>query len=454
MSMMDRPRPAAVLEGAVPTMSSAPAQVSGESVTPRTAMRGSSKSKRLLITVLLLVLILLAGFGAWHQGLLQRVLNQVTADAVQAPAPAAYIGASGAFRLTANETRALRIAPISEQEFRAERIAEGRIAINEDRTTPVFAPFSGRVLRVTGRLGETVVAGAPLFEIETADLVQSANDLLGAIDALARARTTHALASRNEQRQRDLFEARAAARRDWEQAQADAANAAADLRVAETALAAARDRMRILGRSPEQVAQVEATRRVDAVVSVTAPLGGAIVQRRIGPGQWLSAGGGEPAYTIADLSTVWLIAGVRELDAPLMRVGQAVEVTVSALPERVFSAVITSVGAAIDPATRRLSVRAEVLDPEGLLKPEMFARFRIVIGPSRTRPAVANGAVIHRGEETGVWVALPDGERFAYRRVALGRRAGDLWEVAEGLAAGERVVTGGALFIDRAAPSN
>ncbi|HYF06203.1 MAG TPA: efflux RND transporter periplasmic adaptor subunit, partial [Acetobacteraceae bacterium] len=261
------------------------------------------------------------------------------------------------------------------------------------------------------------------------------------------------LATRNEQRQRDLFEARAASRRDWEQAQADAQNAAADLRVAETGLAAARDRLRILGRTPEQVAQIEASRRVEAVAAVTAPIAGVIVQRRVGPGQWLTTGGSDPAFTIADLSTVWLMAAVRELDAPLMRVGQRVEVAVNALPDRTFSAVITHVGAAIDPQTRRLPVRAEVEDPDGLLKPEMFARFRIVLGNDATAPAVPNGAVIHRGAETGVWVAL-EGERFAYRRIALGRRAGELWEVTEGLRPGERVVTGGALFIDRAAPTD
>ncbi|MBX6373701.1 MAG: efflux RND transporter periplasmic adaptor subunit [Acetobacteraceae bacterium] len=368
-----------------------------------------------------------------------------------AAAAPAWPLAGGAFRLSEAEIRSLRIEPVALQEFRAERIAEGRIAYNEDRSTPVFSPYTGRVVRVIARIGETVAPGAPLFEIETTDLVQAANDLLSAVDAVAKARTTLDLAQRNEQRQRELFQARAAARRDWEQAQADAANAAADLRVAETALDAARDRMRVLGRTPEQIAAVEATRRVDAVVAIPAPIGGTVVQRRIGPGQWLTAGAGDPAYTIADLSTKWLVAAVRELDAPLVRVGQEVEVTVGALPGRRFAARITSVGAAIDPATRRLAVRAEVQDPEGLLKLEMFASFRIVLGEASASPAVPAGAVIHRGAETGVWVALPDGESFAYRRVTLGRRSGSLWEVTEGLEAGERIVTGGALFIDRAA---
>ncbi|MBW8268550.1 efflux RND transporter periplasmic adaptor subunit [Caldovatus aquaticus] len=401
--------------------------------------------------MVLAALVLATGAAAvGYLGWQDRAVSRPTQTATATPQPPPG-GQPGAFRLSESEVRSLRIAPVALHDFRDERVAEGRIAYNEDRSTPVFSPYSGRVVRLLAAIGQTVAAGTPLFEIETTDLVQASNDLLAAVDAVAKARTTLDLARRNEQRQRELFQARAAARRDWEQAQADAANAAADLRVAETALAAARDRMRVLGRSPEQVAAVEATRRVDAVVAVTAPIGGTVVQRRIGPGQWLTGGAGDPAYVIADLSTMWLVAAVREMDAPLVRVGQEVEVTVNALPDRRFSARITSVGAAIDPNTRRLAVRAEVRDPDGLLKPEMFASFRIVLGEPRESPAVPAGAVIHRGAETGVWVALPDGQSFAYRPVVLGMRSGSLWEVTEGLAAGERIVTGGALFIDRAA---
>jgi cobalt-zinc-cadmium efflux system membrane fusion protein len=394
--------------------------------------------------------LLAAGAAGWaflgpHDG---TAVRPSAGPATAAARPAA--GGSGEFRLSEAEMRSLRIEPVALHDFRAERIAEGRIAYNEDRSTPVFAPHTGRVVRVGARLGDRVAAGETLFEIETTDLVQAANDLLGAVDSLAKARTTLDLARRNEQRQRGMFEARAVARRDWEQAQAEAANAEADFRVAETALAAARDRMRVVGRSPEQVAAVEATRRVDAVVAVTAPIAGTVVQRRIGPGQWLTAGQGDPAYTISDLSTMWLTAAVREVDAPLIRQGQRVEVTVTALPERRFRARITNVGASLDPATRRLTVRAEVQDPEGLLKPEMFATFRISVGTASAAPAVPVRAVIHRGTESSVWVSL-DGGRFVHRSVALGARAGDLVEVTDGLAPGDRVVTAGALFIDRAA---
>jgi membrane fusion protein, heavy metal efflux system len=354
------------------------------------------------------------------------------------------------FRLSDAEMRSLRIEEVHVREFRAERIAEGRIAYNEDRSTPVFSPYNGRVVRVIARLGDEISAGEPLLEVETTDLAGAANDLLSALDAANKARATLEQAQREERRQNSLFSARAASQRDVEQARVAATNAADDLRSAEATLAAARDKLRVLGRSQDQVRRIEATRRVDAVVPVASPIAGTVVQRRVGPGQWLSSGGSDPVFTIADLSTMWMVAAVRERDAPLVRLDQPVEVTVGALPDRRFDARVAGIGAGLDPGTRRLTVRAEVNDPEHLLKPEMFATFHIALGEPRRSVAVPVGAVIHRGPEASVWVAL-DGHRFMLRRIAPGVRSGDALEVVEGLNAGERVVTGGALFIDRAA---
>jgi cobalt-zinc-cadmium efflux system membrane fusion protein len=128
---------------------------------------------------------------------------------------------------------------------------------------------------------------------------------------------------------------------------------------------------------------------------------------------------------------------------------QPVEVSVGALPGRRFDAKVTGIDAGLDPATRRLTVRAEVQDPEHLLKPEMFATFHIALGEPKRSVAVPAGAVVHRGSEASVWVAL-DGNRFILRRIATGVRSDGMLEVMEGVNAGERVVTGGALFIDRA----
>jgi membrane fusion protein, heavy metal efflux system len=447
-----RPAPSAVSErpGAAPwAAESAPGALSpGHSspLAPGTDPQAPSRGRRRLLPWLVAaVVLLLAAAGGAYAWLRTSQTSDLSNTETQAEPLS-----PGEFHLSDAEMRALRIEEVLLREFRAERISEGRIAYNEDRSTPVFSPYSGRVVRAIARLGDEIRAGEPLLEIETTDLAGAANDLLSALDAGNKARSTLEQAQREERRQNSLFSARAASQRDVEQARVAAANAAADLRSADATLAAARDKLRVLGRSQEQITAIEATRQVNAVVPVTAPIGGTVVQRRVGPGQWLAAGGSDPVYTIADLSTMWLVAAVREIDAPLVRLDQPVEVTVGALPGRTFEARITSMGAGLDPATRRLTVRAEVLDPEHLLKPEMFATFRIALGQPHRSVGLPASAVIHRGAEASVWVAL-DGHRFMLRRITLGIRSGDVLEVTEGLNAGEQVVTGGALFIDRAA---
>ena len=420
----------------------------GHAPAPETATDAATGGRRRLPWLAAgLAVLLAAGAGSY---LWLRPPPQPPARAGEAGRTDAALP-QGAFRLSDAEVRTLRIEEVRAREFRAERGAEGRIAYNEDRSTPVFSPYGGRVVRVIARMGDHIDIGEALLEMETTDLAGAANDLLSALDASNKAHSTLEQAQREERRQSSLFAARAASQRDVEQARVAAANAADDLRTADAALAAARDKLRVLGRSQDQIRRIEATRRVDAVVPVGSPIEGTVVQRRVGPGQWLSSGGGsEPIFTIADLSTMWLVAAVREMDAPLVRLDQPVEVTVGALPGRKFEAQVTSIGAGLDPATRRLTVRAEVKDPEHLLKPEMFATFRIALGEPKRSPAVPANAVIHRGQEASVWVAL-DGNRFVLRRIAAGIRSGDMVEVVEGLDAGERVVTGGALFIDRAA---
>ena len=160
-----------------------------------------------------------------------------------------------------------------------------------------------------------------------------------------------------------------------------------------------------------------------------------------------------PVFTISDLLTVWLIANVREADAPLMKVGEAVEVHVLAFPGRVFKAKISWVAPSIDSNTHRLSVRADVENPQGQLKPGMFADFSIITGETETAPAVPQRAIVYEGDTARVWVAEDDGS-IAARSIRTGRIADGMVEILAGVSAGEKVVTSGALFIDRAASND
>jgi cobalt-zinc-cadmium efflux system membrane fusion protein len=361
----------------------------------------------------------------------------------------------GTFRPTEAQWAGLKIEPVRLVSFRPEQVTEGNIAIDDDLTTPVFSPFSGRVIKLIAKLGDHVDSGSPLFEIQASEFVQAQNDLITALANQQTARSQLAQAQTNEKRTHELYLAQGGALKEWQQAQTDLVTAQNTVRSDEIAAHAVRSRLRILGKSDHEIASLEAqpTQKLDPVAIVPAPIGGTITQRQIGLGQYINstaAGASNPVYTIGNLSTVWLIANVREVDAPLMKLGLSVEVHVLAFPGRVFKAKISWVAPSIDPNTHRLSVRADVENPEGELKPGMFANFSIITGEAASAPAVPQRAIVYEGDTARVWVAGEDGT-IAARLVRVGQIADGMVEIRAGLSQGEKVVTSGALFIDRAA---
>jgi cobalt-zinc-cadmium efflux system membrane fusion protein len=343
----------------------------------------------------------------------------------------------GTFRASPQQLKTLTIELVQTHAFTTEELTEGKISVDADRATPVVSPYSGRVLRVIAGLGDSVKAGAPLATLEASEFVQAQNDL-----QLAAAQVK--LARINETRKHASYDAKGGSLQDWQQAQTD-------LTAAETALNSVRNRLQILGRSPADIAALETSRSMNPIATLTAPIAGVVVDRQVGPGQYLQAGGA-PVFTIADPSRVWLLANVRETDAGLVRLGQSVEVRVLAYANRVFKARVTFVSAVVDPVTHRLPVRAEIDNRDGALKPEMFANFRILTSDATESPAVPAAAVIFEGEAAHVWVVAGD-TLLELRAIHAGRSNDGLVEVLDGLKPGERVVTKGGLFIDQAAPS-
>jgi cobalt-zinc-cadmium efflux system membrane fusion protein len=344
----------------------------------------------------------------------------------------------GTFRPTAQQLKTLTIAPVGRHAFVSEEMTEGKIAVDADHSTPVFSPYSGRVTRVLAGLGDAVKAGAALASIDASEFVQAQNDLSTAAAQLRLARI-------NETRKHALYDAKGGSLQDWQQSQTD-------LTTAEVALSAVRNRLRILGVPAGDIDALERAKSIEPVATLRAPVSGVVVDRQVGPGQYLQSGSGTPQFTIADTSTVWLLANVRETDASLVKIGQPVDVRVLAYPNRIFAARVTYVSPVIDPATHRLPVRAQIANRDGALKPEMFANFRIITSEPSESPAVPEEAVVYEGETAHVWVAQPDGS-LAYREVHTGRREDGLIEVTQGLVPGDHVVTKGGLFIDQAAAS-
>jgi membrane fusion protein, heavy metal efflux system len=354
------------------------------------------------------------------------------------------------FRPSDSVWSTLAVEQVSEQIFRAEHITEGKIAVNEDSSTPIFSPYAGRVTKLLVKPSDAVERGQPLFVIEATDTVQALNDFVTALNALSTARSKLNLAQIVEKRQDDLYAGKAVPLKDWQQAQADLTTAQNDMRSAETAVEAARNRLRILGRSEAQISAFQQTRQISADTSINSPIGGTVVQRKVGPGQFISSGASDPVFVIGDLSTVWLTAFVRESEAADVKVGQEIEFTVLALPGRTFKANIDYVSAAIDPSTRRLLVRATISNNEGLFKPEMFANVTIYAGADHTSVGVPKQALIYEGDRVRLWVAHDD-KSLELREIQTGLTNGDFVEVRTNLKADEKVVTKGSLFIDRAA---
>jgi cobalt-zinc-cadmium efflux system membrane fusion protein len=219
------------------------------------------------------------------------------------------------------------------------------------------------------------------------------------------------------------------------------------LRSAETTLEAARARLRIVGRTEAEISRLEQTGMLSRVTTITAPISGTIVARKVGPGQHVKADSGEALYTIADLSTMWLKAQIFEQDIAQVRIGQEIEARVSAVPNRVFKARINAINSASDLTTRRVVVRAEIENPDGLLKAEMFAMFRISIGEASPAPAVPTNAVIREGDVATVWVET-EPMLFKRRVVDIGIQQDGLTQIRKGLDSGESVVAQGAIFVD------
>jgi len=389
----------------------------------------------------LLVLVGAAVYGLAHVGAANKGNSEVSSQSRK--------GAQN-FTPTPSEWATLTIEPVSEKAFRAEHVTEGKVAVDEDRSTPVFSPYAGRVTKLLARPGDSVTQGQPLFTIEAADTVQAQNDFIAAMTGMNKAKSALDLAEIQYKRAKDLYEGKAVPLKDYQQAEANQVQAQNDMRSSATALEAARKKLRILGLTDEDIATFQEKRRINPETTIFAPIAGTVVQRKIGPGQYVNAGASDPVFVIGDLSTVWLIAFVRESDAAIVSAGQEISVNVMALPGHPLTARISYVSAAIDPATRRLLVRATIDNREGVLKPEMFATVTIYSKGDHPAAAVPKQALIYEADQVRVWVAHDD-KSVELRQIKTGLVNGDLVEVVSNLKPGEQIVTKGSLFIDRAA---
>ena len=338
--------------------------------------------------------------------------------------------------------------PVSTQQFRELVQTEGRLAIDENSATSVISPYSGRTLRIAVVPGDVVTKGQPLLFLEANDMVQAQNDFVAALSSLDKSVTQLRLAEINDRRQRDLFAGRATTQRDVDQARADLDAARADNRTATTGLEAVENRLRLFGKTDADIERFRAGRRIDPQVALLSPIEGVVVSRKVGPGQFLTGGAGEPIFVIDDLETLWLNAYVREDEAPRIARGALLEFRVLAFGDRVFTGRIDFIAPTIDASNRRLLVRATVDNPGLVLKQQMFANVAIQVGEPVQSPSIPRNAIIYEGDVARVWVAHPD-RAVELRRIKVGLIRGDKVQILDGLTPGEEVVVRGALFVDQ-----
>jgi membrane fusion protein, heavy metal efflux system len=312
--------------------------------------------------------------------------------------------------------------------------AVGSIDFNEDMSVQVFTPYQGRIIGLYASVGTDVKKGQTLFTIDSPDLLQAESTLIAAAGVLE-------LTTRNLARLRELYKTLAVSQHDLEQA-------VSDQQTAEGGLRAARDSVRIFGKSEAEIDRIVADRLADPTLVVASPIDGRVTARTAAPGLFVQPANPPPPFVVTDIDTMWMLANVVETDSPAFRVGQNVRVKLSAFPDRMFDGQITTIGASVDPNTRRVLVRSQINDPQHELRAGMFGNFIIQIGAPVESPAVLLAGVVREGDGTQtVWVTA-DRRRFTRRTVKIGDQRDGYRQILEGVQVGELVATDGAVFLD------
>lgn len=335
--------------------------------------------------------------------------------------------------LSEKQAASVRIGPVASRDFAIQKTAVGTIDFNENLLVQVFSQYQGKILKAFYNIGEEVKAGDVLFTIDSPDLLQAESTLLAAAGVLE-------LQKRTLARVTNLLKSGGSAQKDVDQSTSDEQTAEGNFK-------AAKDAVRIFGKSDAEIDQILSDRKVDSTLVVPSPITGRVVARNAAPGFLTQPGNAPAPFTVADLSTMWMLANVIETDAPAYKLGQPVEVTVPAYPDKVFTGRVTALGAMIDPNTHRQLVRSEIDDPEHLLRSGMYASFVIRVGDAVRSLAVPAAGVVREGDGTmSVW-STKDNRHFVRRTVKTGLAQDGWTQILSGISPDETVVQDGAVFL-------
>ena len=355
---------------------------------------------------------------------------QAAAPTAGEPLPADTIELKG------EELNTVKVEEIKLRAFAVTRSTVGNIDFNQDNSLQVFTPYAGRITRLLLKAGDDVKKGQELFYIDSPDLTTAEGTLIQTAAQLE-------LTSKALKRAQELVAAKGMAQKDLEQA-------TSDHKTAEGNYQAARNAVRIFGKSDAEMNQIVASHRIDSQMPVPAPMDGRVTARNAAIGLYVQPGNAPAPYTVSDISTMWMLASVPESDIPLLRLGDAVDVNVMAFPGRLFEGKIVNIGASVDPSTHRIQVRSEIADPRHELRAQMFATFVIRTGEERQSLAIPESGVVREGDGTMTTWVTNNGHRFTKRTIKIGLQQDGFDQVLDGLQPGEQVATDGAVFLSNA----
>lgn len=335
--------------------------------------------------------------------------------------------------LTPSQLNAIKIGPMGTYEFPVDKDTVGSISFADDLSVQVFPSYQGKLIRCLAELGDQVQKAQPLYTIESPDLIQAESNLIGAAATLD-------LTTKELTRAKELDGTSGVSQREYEQA-------VSDQQTAEGTLKAARDAVRVFGKTDAEMDQMIASRKIDPALLVRSPISGEVTAFNGPPGLLVQPGNAPAPFTVSNVSVKWMLANVIESDISLFRLGQPVEVKVMAYPNRVFHGKISKIYATVDPDTHRATVRSEIADPQNELRPGMLANFIIRVHKPVEATAIPANGVVRESDGTMIAWVTSDRRHFSQRVIKIGLRAGDQVEILDGLQPGELVVTDGAVFL-------
>jgi cobalt-zinc-cadmium efflux system membrane fusion protein len=388
----------------------------------------STRTAAVLVTVATIIVAtgLLVAARSHGQSATATTPQQASANSNASPS-------APALDLSSSQLSAIKIEPVGTYLFPVEVEAVGNISFADDLSVQVFPSYQGKIIQSLVELGEEVQNGQPLYTIDSPDLIQNESTLIGAAATLE-------LTAKELDRARSLNGANGVSERELEQA-------TSDQQTAEGSLRAARDAVRVFGKTDAEIDQMIASRKIDPVLVVRSPIAGQVTSFDGPPGLLVQPGNPPAPYTVTKVSIKWMLADVVETDIPLFHLGQLVQVKVTAYADRVFQGKISKIYATVDPDTHRATIRSEITDPRNELRPGMLANFLIRVHDPVEATALAVNGVVREADGTMTAWVTSDRRHFVQRVVKTGLRKDGRVQILAGLQPGELAVSDGAVFL-------